>query len=129
NFLPSVDFRIEPMDQVVARLSLSKTLARPDYSNLFASVSANAPNRPKFLGGIATGAGGDPDLKPLVSSNLDISLEWYYAPSSYVSPGFFAKSVKNFVGQGTLDEELFDLRDPSSGAAGSRSGTAVSQLN
>jgi len=37
--------------------------------------------------------------------------------------------VKNFVGQGTFDEELFDLRDPSSGAAGSRSGTAVSQLN
>ncbi|MCH8616046.1 TonB-dependent receptor [Sphingomonas sp. SM33] len=129
NFLPSVDFRIEPMDNLVARVSLSKTLARPDYGNLFASVSANAPNRPTFLGGVATGAGGDPNLKPLVSSNLDISLEWYYAPSSYVSAGFFAKSVKNFVGQGTFDEELFDLRDPSSGAAGSRSGTAVSQLN
>ncbi|WP_262984888.1 TonB-dependent receptor [Sphingomonas daechungensis] len=128
NFLPSIDFRIEPMDKVVARVSLSKTLARPDYGNLFASVSANAPNRPTFLGGVATGNGGDPDLKPLVSSNLDISLEWYYAPSSYVSAGFFAKSVKNFVGQGTFDEQLFGLRDPSSGAAGSRSGLAVSQL-
>ena len=124
-----MDFRIEPMDEVIARLSLSKTLARPDYSNLFASVAANAPNRPTFLGGIATGAGGDPDLKPLVSSNLDLSLEWYYQPSSYVSAGFFAKSVKNFVGQGTFDEELFGLRDPSSGAAGSRSGLAVTQLN
>ncbi len=129
NFLPSVDFRIEPMDEVIARISLSKTLARPDYSNLFASVAANAPNRPTFLGGIATGAGGDPDLKPLVSSNLDMSLEWYYQPSSYVSAGFFAKSVKNFVGQGTFDEQLFGLRDPSSGAAGSRSGLAVTQLN
>ena len=53
NFLPSIDFRIEPMDNLVARVSLSKTLARPDYGNLFASISANAPNRPTFLGGIA----------------------------------------------------------------------------
>ena len=128
NFLPSVDFRIEPMDNVVARVSLSKTLARADYANLFASVSANAPNRPTFLGGIPTGSGGNPDLKPLVSQNLDISLEWYYDRSSYVSVGFFAKNVKNFVGQGTFSETLFGLRDPSSGTAGV-SGTAVTQLN
>ena len=128
NFLPSVDFRIEPMDNVVARVSLSKTLARADYANLFASVSANAPNRPTFLGGIPTGSGGNPDLKPLVSQNLDISLEWYYDRSSYVSAGFFAKNVKNFVGQGTFSETLFGLRDPSSGTAGV-SGTAVTQLN
>jgi len=128
NFLPSVDFRIEPMDNVVARVSLSKTLARADYANLFASVSANAPNRPTFLGGIPTGSGGNPDLKPLVSQNLDISLEWYYDRSSYISAGFFAKNVKNFIGQGTFSETLFGLRDPSSGTAGV-SGTAVTQLN
>ncbi len=123
NFLPSVDFRIEPMDNVVARVSLSKTLARPITAicsprfrpTLRTVRRSSAASRPA--------AGGDPDLKPLVSGNLDISLEWYYAPSSYVSAGFFAKSVKNFVGQGTFDEQLFGLRDPSSGTAGSRSGT------
>ncbi|MEO5774950.1 MAG: TonB-dependent receptor [Sphingomicrobium sp.] len=129
NFLPSVDFRIEPMDNLVARVSVSKTLARADYGNLFASVSANAPNRPTYLGGIATGTSGNPDLKPLVSGNLDISLEYYYARSSYVSAGFFAKNVKNFVGQGTFAQSLFGLRDPSSGAAGTASGIAVTQLN
>ena len=130
NFLPSVDFRIEPMDNLVARVSLSKTLARPDYGNLFASVGVAQPNRPTFFpDGRATGTGGDPNLKPLVSGNLDISLEWYFDPSSYVSAGFFYKSVKNFVGQGVFDENLFSLHDPSSGAPGSRSGTAVTRLN
>jgi len=128
NILPSVDFRIEPMDNLVARVSVSKTLARPEYGNLFASPSANAPNRPTFLGGVATGTAGNPDLKPLVSTNLDFSLEYYYARSSYVSAGFFAKAVKNFVGTGTFDESLFGLRDPSSGAAGTRSGLALGAL-
>ena len=129
NFLPSIDFRLEPMDNLVARVSLSKTLARPDYGNLFASEAANAPNRPTFLAGVATGTVGNPDLKPLVSQNLDISLEYYYARSSYVSAGFFAKNVKNFIGQGTFEQNLFGLRDASSGAPGTASGIAVDQLN
>lgn len=128
NLLPSIDFRIEPMDKLVARVSVSKTLARPEYGNLFASPTANAPNRPTYLGGIATGSAGNPDLKPLVSTNLDISLEYYYARSSYVSAGFFAKDVKNFVGTGTFDENLFGLRDPSAAAAGTRSGIALGAL-
>lgn len=128
NLLPAIDFQIEPMDNVVARASYSRTLARPDYGNLFASQSANGPNRPTALGGVATGAQGNTNLKPLVSDNFDISLEYYYARSSYVSVGFFAKKVKNFVGVGQETLNLFGLRDPSSGAPGSRSGTALTQL-
>lgn len=128
NLLPAFDFRIEPMDKVVARVSYSKTLARPDYGNLFASQTANAPNRPTALGGTATGASGNPGLKPLVSDNFDVSLEWYFDRSSYISGGFFYKHVKNFVGVGNFDQNLFGLRDPSSGAPGSRSGTALSKI-
>ena len=129
NLLPSVDFQIEPMDNVTARVSYSKTLARPDYGNLFASQSIVQPNRPIALGGRATGTSGNPGLKPLVSDNFDVSLEWYYARTSYVSAGFFAKKVKNFVGVGQFDQPLFGLRDPSSGAAGTRSGIALAQLD
>jgi TonB-dependent receptor len=129
NLLPSFDFRIEPADNVVARVSYSKTLARADYGNLFASQSAGAPNRPTFLGGVTGGNQGNPNLKPLISDNFDISLEWYFAPTSYISGGFFYKKVKNFVGIGQVNEELFGLRDPTSGAPGTRSGAAVTQIN
>jgi TonB-dependent receptor len=129
NLLPAIDFQIEPMDNVVARVSYSKTLARPDYGNLFASQSANGPNRPTALGGRPTGTSGNPNLRPLVSDNFDISLEWYFGRSSYISAGLFAKKVKNFVGVGQVEQNLFGLRDPSSGALGSRSGTALTQLN
>ncbi len=42
--------------------------------------------------------------------------------------GFFDKRVKNFVGSGQETQQLFGLRDPSSGAAGTRSGQAVAYL-
>ena len=129
NLLPAIDFRIEPMDDLIARVSYSKTIARADYGNLFASQSAGAPNRPTALGGVTGGAQGNPNLLPLSSDNFDVSLEWYFAPTSYVSAAFFYKSVKNFVGVGRETIELFGLRDPSSGAPGSRSGTALNEIN
>src|SRR5947209_350210 len=101
NVLPAVDFKIEASRGLIARVSYSKTLARPEYQNLFAStIVTGAPNRPMYLGGVATGQTGNPDLKPLVSDNEDISLEYYYGRSNYVSAGLFAKQVQNFVGIG-----------------------------
>ena len=124
NLLPSVDFQIEPMHNVKARVSYSRTLARADYANLFVSETANAPNRPTAIGGVPTGTSGNPGLLPLVSDNFDISLEWYFARSSYIAAGFFAKRVKNFVGVGQFTRPLFGLRDPELGrcrlAVGSR---------
>ena len=128
NLLPAVDFSIEPITNVKARVSFSRTLARPDYGNLFATESAGAPGRPTALGCIPTGNKGNANLLPLLSDNFDVSLEWYYKPSSFVSIGFFDKRVANFLGTGVINQNLFGLRDPSSGAAGSRSGTAAAYL-
>ncbi|UZK67256.1 TonB-dependent receptor [Sphingomonas sp. M1-B02] len=129
NLLPSMDFNIEVLDNVVARTSFSRTLARADYGNLFATVTANAPNRPTALGAAPAGATrNDPGLLPLESDNFDVSLEWYYKPSSFFSVGFFNKNVRNFIGNQVTNGSLFGLRDPSAGTAGSRSGIALNYL-
>lgn len=128
NVLPAFDFSIEPREDLKLRASFSRTLARADYGALFSATTVNAPGRPTALGGEATGNSGNPNLLPLVSDNLDFSAEWYFAPSSYVSVGYFDKRVRNFIGQGVVNRSLFDLRDPSSGVAGSRSGTARERL-
>jgi TonB-dependent receptor len=128
NLLPAMDFQVELTDDVMGRFSFSRTIARPDYGNLFAAQTAGAPNRPIANGAIPLGTSGNPDLQPLISDNFDVSLEWYYKPSSFISAGFFEKRVNNFVGTGTVTQNLFGLRDPSSGAAGTRSGDAKAQL-
>jgi len=128
HILPALDFSIDLTDDLKGRISYGRTIARPDFGSLFASANPGAPNRPTYLGGVPGGNAGNPQLVPLVSDNFDASLEWYFAPSSYVSVGFFDKRVKNFVGTGQSTINLFGLRDPSSGAAGTRSGQAAEYL-
>lgn len=124
HILPSLDFSVEVLDNVVVRASYSKTIGRNDFGFLFAGQNAGTPPRATALGVVATGSSGNPGLVPLESTNLDLSLEVYYADDSYVSLGFFDKDVDNFQGTGVFTQSMFDLRDPSSGAPGTRSGQA-----
>lgn len=129
HLLPNLDFQVDLTDNIVARASYSKTIGRVAYSNLFASTTANQPNRPTVLGGQTTGSSQNPGLLPLESDNFDVSVEWYYGDTSYISLGYFDKRVKNFVGTGVVNRNLFGLRDPSSGLAGTRSGDALDVIN
>lgn len=124
NLLPALDFSVDLREDLIGRFSFSRTIARPDYGNLFAAQTVGTPNRPVANGAIPLGTSGNPDLEPLISDNFDVSLEWYYKPSSFITAGFFEKRVNNFVGTGTFTQNLFGLRDVSSGADGTRSGTA-----
>lgn len=127
--LPNIDVAVDFTDQIKARASYSTTIARASYNNLFASVNVRAQNGPTALAGNqATANGGNPSLLPLESDNIDLSLEWYFGESSYISLGFFDKSVDNFVGRETINQNLFGLRDVSSGAPGTRSGDAIAIL-
>jgi TonB-dependent receptor len=129
NLLPSMDFSIDLTSKLKGRFSYSKTIARAPYGSLFASASVqNAPPRPTALGGAPTGFSNNTDLNPLDSDNFDVSLEWYPNKDSYFSVGFFDKRVHNFIGNTLVNRTLFGLRDPTSGAPGSRSGTAKDQL-
>ncbi|MEM9572833.1 MAG: TonB-dependent receptor [Pseudomonadota bacterium] len=127
NFMPNIDFAVDITPDMKARASYSRTIARATYDNLFASDSANTPSGPTALaaGNRPTGSKGNPGLLPLESDNFDISFEWYFDDSSYVSVGAFEKRVRNFVGRETIEGNLFGLRDVSSGATGTRSGTAL----
>lgn len=128
HWLPNLDFSVNLRDNLIARASFSKTIARAAYGSLYSTVNVGTPPRPTALGVNATATTGDPSLLPLESSNVDFSLEWYYGKANYVSVGFYNKDVNNFLGSGVTQGSYFGLRDPSSGAAGSRSGSARTAL-
>ncbi len=128
NILPQIDFQVEMAPNLIGRLSYSKTIARPNYNSLYTATTVGGPPRPTNNGGVPGAATGNARLKPLISDNFDASLEWYFKPDSYVSVAFFDKRVHNFIGNGQFTSDLFGLRDPSSGAAGSRSGAAKTAL-
>ena len=47
--------------------------------------------------GDVTVTGGNPDLLPFLSDNVDVGAQWYYQPNSYLSFQVFLKAVDNFI--------------------------------
>ena len=91
--LPSINFNLNVTEDIVVRAAYSETIGRPRYNQMIGGTRLNANAR--FNGG--TGAGGNPGLLPLESTNLDFSAEWYYDEGSYVSLGYFTKDVENDI--------------------------------
>lgn len=99
-FLPSANLKFDINDQWVARFAASQTMTRPDYSALAGSVSADDLTH--------TGSGGNPQLKPLVSTNFDAALEWYFAPRGLLSASVYAMNLKDYV---TFGNEVRSFKD------------------
>jgi TonB-dependent receptor len=115
--LPNVDFSIDFTSELKGRASYSQTIARPGYGNLYAGPTANNPTGSILVAESmrASGDAQNPALEPLESNNLDLALEWYFAPSSFVSVTYWNKRVNNFIGTTQIRENLYGLRDPTSG--------------
>jgi TonB-dependent receptor len=105
--LPSFDFDIEPWEDVVLRFSVSETITRPNYNDIKAGLQ---PDSTQFFFNTRPQASiGNPGLVPIQSFNVDLSFEWYYAPGSYLSLGYFEKDVDNFIGTDRFADSLFDI--------------------
>ncbi len=96
--LPSVDFKLDVNENLVARFSYSETITRQPIAALTPSTSFNAL-RPATDGGTGSfiAVQGNAGLEPAEAENLDFSLEWYYKPGSYASLGLFNKDVLAFT--------------------------------
>ncbi|MEE4294740.1 MAG: TonB-dependent receptor [Xanthomonadales bacterium] len=111
-WLPNLDLSWDLRDDMIARFSYSRSIARPP-------IGALSPNR-SFQGNPNVRnrkvSAGNPDLLPYESENFDVSLEWYYKEGSYVSVGYFDKKVDNFLVSTTIQQPFAELLDPYIGA-------------
>jgi iron complex outermembrane receptor protein len=102
DILPAANLKIDVAPDLVARFAVSKTMTRADYSALGGFTDLSPP---AVVGGIGTGSGGNPDLKPIRSTNVDAGLEWYFARRSLLSAGLFYMDLDNYVSFGTERKE------------------------
>jgi TonB-dependent receptor len=109
--LPNLDLVLAVSDDWRVRLDASRTLTRPRLIDL--TPVLQVPQNPRV--GALTATGGNPNLQPFLSDNLDLGVEWYYAPNSYVSAGAFVKEVTNFIIQGTTTQTINGVIDPTTG--------------
>jgi len=125
HLLPSFDFDINLREDLKGRFSYSKTIARAGLASLAAVPSGWGTNGSTLNGANPTADETNPLLVPFESDNLDLSVEWYYDDSSYVSLGFYEKRVDNFIGNEKEDRTFFDMRDVT---AGPRADAAIAEL-
>ncbi|WP_343728465.1 TonB-dependent receptor [Duganella sp.] len=90
NTLPSGTLAVNLRSDVVARAALSRSMTRADPNALrpgvnFSGVSAD------------TGTIGNPALKPYLSDNIDLGIDWYTGREGYVSLTVFQKKVDGFT--------------------------------
>ncbi|MCP5412467.1 MAG: TonB-dependent receptor [Alphaproteobacteria bacterium] len=111
SLLPNLDLTLEPRDDVQVRFDVSRTLTRPPLNQITPVLTV-----PTILRvGALTASGGNPDLMPYVSVNIDLSTAWYYQRNSYVSVDLFNKNVSDFIVQGSTQETINNVIDPNTG--------------
>lgn len=107
NLLPSLNAKLNLTPELVARFSASKSLTRPNLSDLAPRLSYDTL-RPNNL----VASSGNPDLKPYTSKNLDVSLEWYYSRGGYVTVAAFQKKIDDYIVQ-LFENEAFAIGNSS----------------
>jgi iron complex outermembrane receptor protein len=101
--LPSANLKIDLSPDLVARFAASETMTRADYSALAGFTDLSPPGNTNCPPGgcIGKGSGGNPDLKPIRSTNLDAGMEWYFAKRSLLSATAFYMDLRNYVAYGS----------------------------
>ena len=101
--LPSANLTIDLKKDLIARFAVSRTMTRPDYSALAGAVSLSPP---AAQGAVGSGTGGNPDLKPIRSTNVDATVEWYFAPKALLSASAFYMDLSSYVGYGQVTRQF-----------------------
>jgi TonB-dependent receptor len=94
NWLPSASAAYHIGSSAVVRASVSRTMTRPNPSNMLPGLNFSSPSAD-------VGSVGNPNLKPYLSDNIDLGFEYYTGKEGYIGFAAFRKSVSGFTVNGT----------------------------
>jgi len=99
--LPNLNLAYDLTRNLVGRFGASRTMSRPEFGQL---AGLN------LLDIQMTGSGGNPNLKPIRSTNYDLDLEYYFGESkkSMVSGGVYFMDFDTYVTFGSFDQVFYN---------------------
>lgn len=92
--LPSAVVRYEITRDLYLRGAFSQTLRRPGFGDLNPNITYT---RDVTNIGYGTASGGNPELKPVRSSNYDVALEYYLDDASGISLSYFNRKIDDYI--------------------------------
>lgn len=100
-FLPSVNLQLQPAEDVKLRAAYNITMDLPNFNatrgggNIGVATTSNPIAGQPGIFTNFTASTGNPFLKPAMSNNVDISLEWYAKPGTMFYLNGFYKHIKD----------------------------------
>ena len=92
--LPSLTLTYDPSKDVVLRFNYGETLRRPGFGDLNPILQfGDDVSRV----GYGSGSGGNPNLEPTRSTNIDLTGEWYFQKDSALYGTLFKRKIDGLV--------------------------------
>ena len=105
--LPMLDIKVDLSEDLVARASWGQTITRPTLGDMLGNLSLTSS--PKLNS--RSGSRGNPNLQPFKSTNIDLTLEYYYDDASYAAVGLFWKDVDDWIDNAEVQTTFEGLHD------------------
>lgn len=87
--LPQLHLKYEATSNTNLRLAITRSYARPNFQDIVPSQEIDLSAR--------EGTIGNPNLKPVSATNLDLLAEHYFGTAGILSGGFFYKGLQDFI--------------------------------
>ena len=111
NLLPSVSVKASWLDSWVFRAAYNHSITRPTLEQMAPGVTYTTTRQ----GGDLRARIGNAQLLPFEAKNIDLAIEHYYQENSYISAGYFRKTVDNFIVNESSTQTFNNVTDPSTG--------------
>ncbi|HEY1879201.1 MAG TPA: TonB-dependent receptor, partial [Caulobacteraceae bacterium] len=91
NAFPTVQVRYDFTPTLLLRATYSTGIGRPGFNQNTTAASVDHTTSPLLI------TRGNPDLRPILGNNFDLSLEDYFADGGILSIALFDKEFKNYI--------------------------------
>jgi TonB-dependent receptor len=102
DFLPTATARLRFDNGLQARLGYSRSIRRPEFSDLNPAVTLALSNNPFVQ---SSGSAGNPDLRQQESDSYDATLEYYFG-GGYIAVAGYYRKISDRVINGAANETI-----------------------
>lgn len=104
---PNLTIRHNINDNLVARFAATRGINRPKYPDVVARISMGERDQEDSESRVNVSR-GNPDLKPVISNNLDAGLEYYLSDLGIVAVNVFYKQLEDFAFTNQINDATFE---------------------